>query len=135
LADFLRIRRNIYNEYRVRILVEQRPVDVLVDTGMTSPDCLIGVGLDANNYSAVSSGLRNFQRIEMEGIGTEGADMVVGGVGRVSIEGLYDSEVETYVVDVGENLVGVCYFQCLTQYEIVWDMARGVMTVSSKGTR
>ena len=107
-------------------------VDALIDTGMTSPDCLIGVGLDRETFMAVAPSLRGFRRTEMVGVGQEATRLVIVGLGRVSIEGLAGSEVETYVAEVGDNLLGVCYFQRLAGFEIVWEPGTGGMTIRKK---
>jgi len=99
---------------------------------MTSPVCFIGVGLDGENYQAVSRHLRSFRRIEMEGVGQHVPEWILAGLGKVSIEGLEDSEVETYVAEVGDNLLGVCYFQRLPGYEVVWDPQAGEMIIRKK---
>lgn len=107
-------------------------MDALIDTGMTSPDCMIGVGLDGDRFMAVAPSLRAFRRTEMVGVGHEATRLVVAGLGRVSIEGLDHSEVETYVAEVGDNLLGVCYFQRLAGFEIVWEPDTGGMTITNK---
>ena len=132
MADFIRIRKTNRNEYRVQIRVEGHVLNALIDTGTTNPDCTIGVGLDTVNYRAVSPYLRDFQTIAMEGVGSHGSDRVLGGMGRVSIEGLDDSEVETYVAEAGDNLLGVCYFHRLPGYELIWDLEAGEMTIRKK---
>ena len=132
MADSLRLLRNDQNEYRVRIRVAGCSVDALIDTGMTSPDCLIGVGLDGENFNEAATSLRGFRRTEMYGVGYEATRLVVVGLGRVSIEGLGGSEIDTYVAEVGDNLLGVCYFQRLAGFEVVWDLNGGEMTIRKK---
>ncbi len=107
-------------------------MDALIDTGMTSPDCLIGVGLDSKRFMAVAPSLRGFRRTEMVGIGHEVTRLVIVGLGRVSIEGLDGSDVESYVAEVGDNLLGVCYFQRLVGFEVVWEPDSGGMTIRKK---
>ena len=107
-------------------------MDALIDTGMTSPDCLIGVGLDSEEFEAAAPSLRGFRRTEMDGVGNEATRLVVVGLGRVSIEGLDGSEVDTYVAEVGDNLLGVCYFQRLVGFEVVWEPDAGQMTIAKK---
>ena len=107
-------------------------MDALIDTGMTSPDCLIGVGLDSESFIAVAPSLRGFRRVEMDGVGYGATRLVVVGLGQVSIEGLEGSDVETYVAEVGDNLLGVCYFQRLAGFEVVWDPDAGLMTITKK---
>ncbi len=107
-------------------------MDALIDTGMTSPDCLIGVGLDSERFLAVAPSLRGFRRAETDGVGHEATRLVVVALGRVSIEGLDGSDVESYVAEVGDNLLGVCYFQRLTGFEIVWEPGTGGMTIRKK---
>ena len=53
-------------------------------------------------------------------------------MGTARIEGLEDSEVETYIAEVGDNLLGVCYFQRLPGYEIIWDLEAGQMRIAKK---
>lgn len=132
MADHLRIRRNALNEYRVRIRLGNHTVDALIDTGMTSPDCLIGVGLDSENYAAVLPTLTRFRRLELEAIGSFGSNLVRSGFGQVSIDGLDDSLVETYIAEIGENLLGVCYFQRLSQCELMWNPNVGTMDIRTK---
>ena len=129
MADSILIRGNDQNEYWVQIRVEGHLVNTLIDTGLTSPDCLIGVGLDTDAYLAVKSNLRRLRRIEMEGIGNRGPELVVGGLGTVSIERLDASHVETYVAEVEDNLLGVCYFHNLVGYEVVWELGAQEITV------
>jgi hypothetical protein len=107
-------------------------VAALIDTGMTSPDCLIGVGLDNERFNAVAPSLRRFRRIEMVGVGQEATRSVIAGLGKVSIERLDGSEVESYVAEVGDNLLGVCCFQRLAGFEVVWDLDAGEMTIRKK---
>ena len=135
MADSLHLRRNAQNEYRIPVRVEGISVDALIDTGMTSPDCLIGVGLDSERFMAVAPSLRGFRRTEMVGVGHEATRLVIMGLGRISIEGLDGSEVESYVAEVGDNLLGVCYFQRLTGFEIVWEPDAGQMTITKKPPR
>lgn len=135
MSDFVRVPRNAQNEYQVRVRVEGLLFDAIIDTGMTQPDCLVGIGLDSQSYRSTRAHLRQFQRIEMRGIGSDTPDFIQVGLGRVAIEGLDDSEIETYIADVGENLVGVCYFQKLPGYEIVWDLEAGEMTIRKKHER
>lgn len=133
MADFIRIRHNDQNEYRVQIRVEGYIFDVLIDTGLTNPDCLVGVGLDNESYHAVRPYLRYLHDIAMEGVGGREPDWVLGGLGRVRIEGLDGSEVETYVAEAGDNLLGVCYFHRLPGYELIWDLEAGEITIRKKG--
>ena len=103
-----------------------------IDTGMTSSDCLIGLGLDSQNYRAVAPSLDFPRRIEVEGLGAAGPYRARAGLTRVSIDGLDDSDVETYVAEVGDDLLGVCYFHSLAGYEVVWDLDAGEMTIRKK---
>ena len=97
MADSLRLRRNDQEEFRVHICVAGCSVVALIDTGMTSLDCLIGVGLGSGNFKEAATSLRGFRRTEMDGVGYEATRLVVVGLGRVSIEGLGGSEIDTYV--------------------------------------
>lgn len=132
MPDYIRVTRNEQNEFLVTISVEGYRFNAVIDTGMTSPDCLIGVGLSEENYRVVRPHLRVMRRIEMQGVGNYSPIRVRGGVGTVRIEGLEDSEVETYIAEVGDNLLGVCYFQRLPGYEIIWDLEAGQMRIAKK---
>jgi hypothetical protein len=99
---------------------------------MTSPDCFIGVGLDSEHYRVVSRNLHSFRRIGMEGVGQHVPERILAGLGKVSIEGLEDSEVETYIAEVGDNLLGVCYVQRLPGFEVVWNPKLGEMIIRKK---
>ena len=134
MADTLRVQKNDRSEYRVPIRVEGRLVNALIDTGMTSPDCLIGVGLAIENFAAVRSSLRGLRRIAMEGVGTSEPELVLGGLGTVAIEGIDGSELETYVAEIGDNLLGVCYFHGLRGFEVVWDLEGGEMTIARRSS-
>ena len=132
LADSIRIRRNDLNEYRVQITVGDHLVDAIRDTGMSSPDCLIGVGLDRERFAAARSGLRRLRRIGVEGVGSIRPTLVFAGLGTVAINGLDGNEMETYVAEVGDNLLGVCYFHRLAGYEVIWVPDAAEMTIRKK---
>ena len=76
--------------------------------------------------------MRGLRRIEMEALGNLGPSLVVAGLATVSIEGLDDSEQDTYVAEVGDNLLGVCYFHALYGHEVVWDLGNGEMAIVKK---
>ena len=132
MVDYVRIRRNDQNEYLVQIRVAGRLLSALIDTGMTSPDCLVGVGLDRDTFSAVRSRLRLLRRVGIEGVGNLHPNSVIVGLGTASIEGLEGSETETYVAEIGENLVGVCFFHKLEGYELVWEPDAGQMIIRKR---
>ena len=132
MADYLRVQRNDQNEYRVQIRVEGSLFNALIDTGMTNQDCLVGVGLDRDCYFAVRTSLRALSRIEMEAVGSGAPNLVVAGLATVSIEGLEGSETETHVAEVGDNLLGVCFFQSLARYQLLWEPDLEVMTIMRK---
>ncbi|MBM2826940.1 MAG: hypothetical protein HW403_1004 [Dehalococcoidia bacterium] len=86
---------------------------MLIDTGFIQVDCLVGVGLNNEDYAAVRSRLARERRVPNYSVGQEEPEMVRSGIARVSIVGLDNSEVETGVAEVGDNLLGVCYFHRL----------------------
>ena len=89
----------------------------------------IVTGLDYEHYSKVVPYLDFLSRIEVEGIGDAGPRFARAGLATVSIDGLDNSDVETYVVEIGDNLLGACYFHALEGYELVWDLSAGNMTI------
>ena len=78
------------------------------------------------------SSLRRLRRVEAEGVGNIAPYLVVAGLGTVTIEGLDDSATETYVAEVGDNLLGVCYFQRLKGYDLIWQSDTGEMTICKR---
>ncbi len=49
--------------------------------------------------------------------------MVESGIGRVALVGLDGSELETRIVNAGANLLGVCYFHRLPEFDVLWNLA------------
>ena len=129
MAGFVSVPQNVENEYRIQLRIGSFTLTALIDTGMTSPDCLIGLGLDYDNFSAIVPNLDFLSRIEVEDVGDAGPRFARAGLATVSIDGLDNSDVETYVAEVGDNLLGVCYFHALQGYELVWDLSAGSMTI------
>lgn len=132
MAELVSVQRNNQNEYRIQIRAAGYSFSAVIDTGMTSPVCLIGLGLNSQNYRAVAPYLDVPRRIEVEGAGAAGPRRTRAGLAIVSIDGLDNSDVETYVAEVGDNLLGVCYFHALAECEVVWGLEGGETTIRKK---
>lgn len=112
--------------------VEGRQVPLLIDSGLTHEDGLVGVSLDETNFRAIRSRLRDIRAMEVTSrSGVSG--VTESGLARVSIIGLDDSEVETRVVSGGANLLGVSYLHRLTEFSVFWDLSGQLIIITRTG--
>lgn len=132
MADTLTIPADSNHEYQVRATVAGYEVDLVLDTGFVHDGCRIGVALDAANFREVRSRLRGLATAAIRSLDPEQRP-VDSGIGTVSLVGLDGSEVETRIVNAGENLLGVCYFHHLTEFSVFWDLAGQVMIITRTG--
>lgn len=130
--DSLTIRADAAGEYRALGIVGGQPVDFVLDTGFTQASCLTGVAVDAPTFERIRDGLREHRRAEVNWFG--GSREVESGVGMVSLVGLDASEVETRVLNFGENLLGACYFHRLQHYNLTWDFSGRSMVIARKAS-
>jgi predicted aspartyl protease len=117
------------NEYWVDILVNDVAVAVQIDTGLTQASCEIGVALRSTDFDRLLSsfGQRSLSGLEIAtGPVTE---FIPTATARVSIDDLDDSEIETQIVRLESNLLGVCFFHRLPGFEVHWDLASRAMTI------
>src|SRR5688500_13880994 len=123
MADSIIIRANANQEYRLLVSVNGYQVEAILDTGFTHPHCLIGLGLDEINFRAILPRLARRQPVSFHVPTQVEAIPVDSGVAEVSIVGLDNSQVTTRVVNtVNENLLAVCYFHRLVDFEVLWDI-------------
>jgi len=123
------IRANASNEYRVIVEIAGRQFEVLIDTGFTDPSSQVGLGLDNNSYQDISADLQDSLGVGIYPVGATTPVQVQSGITAVSIFGLDDSQVLTRVVNAGENVLGVCFFHQLTDFEVLWDLAQRTLTI------
>ncbi len=116
------------NEYRIRTLVAGREVDLLVDSGFTQSQCLVGVELEAASYDVVRLRLRDRFDIQVQSGGGE-LRWTESGIGSVEVVGLDSSLTYTPVARGAANLLGVCYFHRLPAFHLSWDLAARTMTL------
>gem|GEM_PF-3275393 len=122
MADALAIRADDRQEYHLRATVESYETDLLIDSGFTQAGCQTGVALDEATFLVVRSRLRNLTKVEVRSLQEE-PQMVESGIGRVALVGLDGSELETRIVNAGANLLGVCYFHRLPEFDVLWNLA------------
>ena len=128
MADYLSVSANSRHEYLVRAIVAGYPIDLLLDTGFTSPGCATGVGLDTASFRRVRQQLQQPTRVLVDGF--QGPQVPAqGGLGIVELLGLDGSRLETLIINVGANLLGVCYFHRLSGFRVVWDLAARTMSI------
>ncbi|MSQ14605.1 MAG: hypothetical protein EXR50_01900 [Dehalococcoidia bacterium] len=129
MAVQVTILANASNEYRVIVEIAERQFEVVIDTGFTNPLCQVGLALDNNSYQAVQTELHDLLEAELYPVGEPTPVRVDSGIGVVNIFGLDNSEVLTRVVNAGENILGVCYFHGLADFEVSWNLAEKAMTI------
>ena len=129
MADTLTIHADSNHEYRIRATVAGYEVDLLLDTGFTNDECLMGVSLDEASYRTVESRLHDFADVAVHSVDPE-PRVVESGICVVELAGLDDSQVETRILNAGENLLGVCYFHRLTDFTVSWDLAGRTMHIA-----
>lgn len=131
MANRLVVAENPRHEYLVTALLADTQVDLLIDTGFTSPQCRTGVGLDAVTFQRLRQQLGPMRPSLVSGMAASPSTMPTGS-GVVSLLGLDDSSVETRVVDVGVNVLGVCYFHRLPGYRLTWDLRARTITIEPR---
>ena len=127
------VRADPNNEYRLSIIVDGHEIETILDTGFTHPRCFVGLALDESNFRAIRPGLREIRHAGFHVPGS--LDLIEGesGLASVSIVGLDGSQVLTRVVNAGENILGVCYFHQLVDFEVLWDLGRREMSIRRRG--
>jgi predicted aspartyl protease len=115
------------HEYWTDIRVNDLLFRAQIDTGMTQPACEIGLGLAPADFDRVRPSLRQIELVEHD-IGEE-SQTTVAGIGRVRIDSLDGSEIETRIARLHSNLLGVCFFHRLPGFEVHWDLASRAMTI------
>jgi hypothetical protein len=94
---------------------------------MTQATCDVGLGLAPEEFDQLLPSLRNLSLVEQY-IGATSVSTPIG-IARVSIDGLDDSEIETRIARLSDNLLGVCYFHRLPGFELHWTFATRVMVI------
>jgi len=119
------------NEYWVTVQVNGFQLKAQIDTGMTQPSCVVGLGLRADDFERLALMLPPAGSVQQL-TGTPLPVSVPMLSGRVSIEGLDNTEIETNIARLSDNLLGVCYFHHLPEFELYWDFAARAMTIRRK---
>jgi hypothetical protein len=104
---------------------------VQLDTGMTQEACEVGLGLTIEAYDRLAPQLESLRSVEYETVGRPMPDSIFTAVGRVSIDGLDNSEIQTRIARIDANILGVCFFHRLPGFELVWDLTSRTMTIRS----
>lgn len=104
------------------------PLRAEIDTGMTRTNCEIGLSLTPFDFDRV--GLASQPRL-VERYGAEGGAVinVRVAIGRIGIDGLDGSDIETRIARLNSNLLGVCFFHRIPEFEMHWDFASRAMTI------
>lgn len=95
---------------------------------MTQPAYEVGLGLAPLDFDRLAPSLRHRGLVEQY-IGDPSPIRTPMGVADVSIDGLDESEIETHVARLQANLLGVCYFHRLPDFELHWDFAARTMLI------
>jgi predicted aspartyl protease len=128
LSAEVRIPANAAHEYWVAIYVNGVGLRAQIDTGMTQPTCEVGLGLAPADFDQLVSSLRQPGLVEQH-VGGPVPILAPTGLAYVSIDGLDNSEIETRIVRLPDNLLGVCYFHRLMGFELHWDFASRTMVI------
>ena len=122
------IAANSAQEYWVDVRVNGVLMRAQIDTGMTQPTCEVGLGLGPEEFDRLAQDLQPFGAVERD-IGEPIPVKIPLRKGSVSIEGLDNSEVQTGIARLSDNLLGVCFFHHLSDCELVWNLPNRTMTL------
>ena len=128
MSTEITISADLYHQYWVSIRVNDVPLRAQIDTGMTQAACEVGLGLGPIAFDRLAPVLQLPESVEQD-VGGPSPLRIPTGVGRVSIEGLDGSEVQTRIARLRDNLLGVCFFHRLHDFELHWDLASRAMTL------
>lgn len=129
MSDSLTLQGDHRHEYHLRATVNGHEVDLILDSGFTDVACQVGVALDAANYGAIRRGLHHVADIPLRSLDAVSRP-AESGIATVTLVGLDGSEIETRIVNAGENLLGVCYLHRLSGFTVSWDLASRTMRIS-----
>jgi predicted aspartyl protease len=129
MAAEITIIANEEHEYWVDIQVDGVVLQAQIDTGMTEPNCAVGVALGPTDFDRLAASFTRQRLIGVEVATGPLADPVLTAMARVSIDSLDGSEIETHIARLGSNLLGVCFFHRLPGFEVHWNLASRTMTI------
>jgi len=128
--------RAIQGEYRVWMDIGGIRKELLIDTGFTNPECMVGLNVGSSTYRQLLAKGAITEQYSGETTQADGS-LGIATIGKVETQLFYvgkpfGKKVITYVADGGEyaeDLVGICFFHQLEGGRIIWDFTRQTMSI------
>ena len=132
--------RAVEGEFRIMMDIGGLQKELALDTGFTSPACVVGLHVSQSTYQRLQSVGAISEQYSCE-IRLADGSIDIATVGQVEAQLVYGSRpigprLKTYVIDGGaeaEELVGTCFFHHIQGGILTWDLTAQTITLDIQG--
>jgi|GEM_PF-5007018 len=129
--------RAVDGEFRVEVDIGGLQKGLVLDTGFTSPACVVGLHVSRSTYQRLRAMGAISEQYSCEVCLADGSTDTTT-LGQVEAQLLFDSHpigprLKTYIVDGGEDaeeLVGTCFFHHIQGGALTWDFTFQTITLN-----
>lgn len=129
--------RAVEGEFQVGVDIGGLQKEMVLDTGFTSPACVVGLHVSRSTYQRLRSMGAISEQYSCEVRLADGSTDITT-VGQVEAQLIYGSRpigpiLKTYVIDGGEDaeeLIGTCFFHRIQGGTLTWDLTAQTITLN-----